>query len=375
MQARIILTVVLTILATAKAAQARPPEESTERMSDREQRGLRGPVKVCSEESTYPARENSEGKSTRQAHSQYTTEYDIDGRILSTRIVSPDGSQWITRSEYDRSGRPVKTTSGAQSKVPNVTTYSYDQQGRLYNISADNQSETPITFRYDEHGRKIKIEVSRPEDYQADVAIAGSPFAALDRAPNLPGGGTATTIYDDHDRPTEVQVHDALGELVNRGVRTYDALGRIVEEKQVLENLETIFPAEIRAKLGAELSVSEADLRRELRVKISNLMAGQSGPYSVSYSYDDRGQVTHTSRRVFNRCDEIETTYNQHGDPESEITLGSNTSPSSPSHSEVRNTYQYDEYDNWIRKAVSYRSSPDGEFQPSTVITRTLTYY
>jgi len=46
-----------------------------------------------------------------------------------------------------------------------------------------------------------------------------------------------------------------------------------------------------------------------------------------------------------------------------------------PSYSEVRYSYQYDQHENWIEKAVSYRSSPDATFQSSTVIKRTVTYY
>ena len=87
------------------------------------------------------------------------------------------------------------------------------------------------------------------------------------------------------------------------------------------------------------------------------------------------------SRRIFNRQEEIETTYNEHGDTESEITRSTrlaeetDPAPSSPSYSEVRYSYQYDQHENWIEKAVSYRSSPDGTFQSSTVTKRTVTYY
>ena len=37
-----------------------------------------------------------------------------------------------------------------------------------------------------------------------------------------------------------------------RSVRIYDSQGRIIEEKQILDNPETIIPAEIRAKLLEE---------------------------------------------------------------------------------------------------------------------------
>jgi hypothetical protein len=205
-----------------------------------------------------------------------------------------------------------------------------------------------------------------------------------DRAPNLPGGGSVTTIYDEHDRGTEVQVRDANGELVKRALRMYDAQGHIIEEKQILDNPETIIPTEARAKMLDESGLSADQLQRELRAQLTKLMAGQSGPYSVSYQYDTHGRVNHTTRRVFNQKEEIETMYNEHGDTESEIKRStrltaeadpSTPAPSLPSYSEVRYSYQYDQYENWTERAVLYRTSSGGAFQSSTVIKRTLAYY
>lgn len=353
-------------------------------MSDREQRGLRGLVKSCTEENTYPARTAADGKTYPEVHFEYTTEYDTDGRILATRSGNSDGSQWVVRYEYDASGRKLKIVSGVEGTAPTNTIYSYDQQGRLQNISNDARPDIPVSFHYDEHGRKTKIEISRSADYRPNTAVAGSPFEVVDRAPNLPGGGSATTIYDEHDRPTEVQVRDANGELVSRALRIYDAHGHVIEEKQILDTPETMIPSEIHAKMLAESGLPENQLLQELRARLTKLMAGQSGPYGVSYRCDTQGRVNHTSRRIFNVEEEIETVYNEYGDTESEITRStrpgaeadSNTpAASTSSYSEVRYSYQYDRHENWIDKAVSYRSSPHGTFQSSTVNRRTLAYY
>ena len=86
-------------------------------------------------------------------------------------------------------------------------------------------------------------------------------------------------------------------------------------------------------------------------------------------------------RRIFNREEEIETTYNEQGDKATEITRtisagGTEDAPLGPSeYSEARYTYQYDDYGNWTEQAVSYRSSPDGAFQSPLETRRTLTYY
>ena len=217
-------------------------------MSDREKRGLRGPVKSFTEESTYTfaGLTDAEGKPIPEVHSESTTEYDIGGRILALRDRNSDGSQWVTRYDYDASGRLLKISWGVQGQAGTSTTYSYDHQGRLQTIAADG-SDNPVTFRYDENGRKTKISISRPADYHPNVAVAGSPFEAVDRAPNLQGGGSATTIYDEHDRATEVQVRDANGELMNRAVRTYDAQGHILEEKQIWDDPVRMFPPDVSA--------------------------------------------------------------------------------------------------------------------------------
>ncbi len=113
-------------------------------------------------------------------------------------------------------------------------------------------------------------------------------------------------------------------------------------------------------------------------------MGGQPEPYSISYIYDTHGRITHTSRRIYNHRDEIETIYNEQGDVSSEVTRATRVdeesdpgtaAPGPPPYSEVSYSYKYDDRENWIEKAISYRSSLDGAFQPSTVTKRVLTYY
>jgi hypothetical protein len=376
-----LVSILLVLLVTADVT---PSEESNATMSEREQRGLRGPVKSCTETTTHPAVPDAEGTKYPETYFEHTTEYDPAGRILVARSRNSDGSQWVTRFSYDASGRLLKTASGVEGTAFTETTYSYDQQGRPRNISDDNKPDNPVTFHYDQRGRKTKVAVSRAADYRSDFAVAGSPFEVVDRAPNLPGGGIATTIYDERDHATEVQVTDARGELVSRAVRTYDAQGRVLEEKQIWDNPIAMFPLEARAKILEESGLSDDQLLHELRTQLPRLMADQPGPYSVSYRYDTHGRVHHTNRRIFNEGQEIETLYNEHGDIASEITRGTGligetdattAAPRLPSYSEVRYSYQYDQHENWIEQAITSRSNLDGAFQSSTVTKRTLTYY
>ena len=139
----------------------------------------------------------------------------------------------------------------------------------------------------------------------------------------MPGGGSATTFYDEGDRPNEVHVRNTEGKLVSRAVRIYDAQGRVVEEKQILESPETMFPADALEKmLEASGASSREELREQLRGQLTKLMGGQAGPFSIAYSYDAQGRVNQTRRQIFNRKDMIETSYNEHGDMAAEITRG-----------------------------------------------------
>jgi hypothetical protein len=176
----------------------------------------------------------------------------------------------VAQYGHDASGRLLKTTSGVKGAALIDTTYSYDQQGTLQKISSHGRPD--ISFHYDERGRKTKIEISLPQDYRPNTAHAGFPFEVADCAPNLPGGGSATTIYDEHDRATEVQVRDASGEMVNRAVRTYDPQGHVIEEKQNLDNPETMIPAELRAKMLEQSGLSADQLRQDLRAQITKLI-------------------------------------------------------------------------------------------------------
>jgi hypothetical protein len=168
--------------------------------------------------------------------------------------------------------------------------------------------------------------------------------------------------------------------VVSRTIRIYDEQGRIAEEQQILDNPETIIPAESRSRILKESGMSLEDLREQL----TRLMGGQAGPFSIAYSYDTRGNIKQTLRRIFIREEVIETTYNEQGDKAADITREKQISsqkeesapiPGLPAYSEVRYSYEYDEHNNWVKEIISYRSSPDGTFESSSEHQRTLSYY
>jgi len=346
--------------------------------------GLRGPVKSCREETTLAGVPGVRD----EIRFGSTTEYDREGRVSSTRALQSDGSPWITQYEYSPSGQLLKVVSGTEGKEKSVTSYVYDGQGRIQRIVPDKQSEgpisfQPISFQDDEHGRRTSTVSSSAADYRPNMATGGGPFEGLTFAPNLPGGGTSTTIYDEHDRPIAVEVRDAKGELVMHATRTYDSQGRVIDEKQSHDNLAAMFSPEAHEKALQEAGISSEQFATLLQAELPKLMGGQSEAYTVSYSYDAHGRVSHTSRRIFNQQEEIDTTYNDQGDVESEITRstqtpaadGSPSIPAQPPYSEVRYSYQYDDHGNWTEKTTSYRSSADEDFQSPSTVKRALTYY
>jgi len=62
-----------------------------EAASDRSRAGLRGPVKICVQESTYPAVTASDGRQFPERTMRIETEYDQEGRLVSTRTGNSDG--------------------------------------------------------------------------------------------------------------------------------------------------------------------------------------------------------------------------------------------------------------------------------------------
>jgi len=256
-------------------------------MSDLEKYGLRGPVRTCVEESTHAGAMTADGTQIPQWTSSYTREFSSEGRLVATRMRNSDGSEFISRKTYDGSGRPLKDEWGNEGGPTTESVCIYDDRGKLLKITNSSRPDNPVTFQYDERGRMIRVQVSRPEDYQPNGAYACSPFEAADLPPNLPGGGSATTLHDEQDRPIEVHVRDASGQVISRAVRSYDEEGRVSEEHTIWERPESMFPPEAQAgflKTGIPIE--------ELRRQMMKLMGGEPGPSSIAYSYDAQGRVT-----------------------------------------------------------------------------------
>lgn len=329
---------------------------------NRGESGLRGPVRTCTETTTYPST---------AATTEWTSEFDSAGRLTATIVHNPDGSEFETRRFYNGAGLLLKATSGMKGGTPTEVVNHYDSSGKIQSTTSSASAQDIATYSYDGQGRKTKIQTSRPEDYRSNVASAGSPFGAADRAPNLPGGGSATTYYDEHDRPYKVEVRDDEGTLVTRALRSYDEKGNVADETQVLDDPVAIIPAQARARI---LQGSGATTE-ELRAELTKFLGGCTGPYSVKYERDDQGRVIRMVRQIFNTEESIESSYNEHGDLARELTHSQGGVAGEGYDSEASYSYQYDANGNWTEKIVSYRNAPDSSFTISSKANRQLTYY
>jgi YD repeat-containing protein len=353
--------------------------------SEREQNGLRGTVRSVEEETTYPAQTLADGSQIAGMKAWSKTEYDRDGRIVairrqgSSRGGGYDGVEWVTHYIYSPAGLLLKMTFGKEGEPACETVNHYDDQGHLQSTTNSGSPGNPILFRYDSQGRKTRVAIVHPPEIPPGTGAVSMSIEAFfdhpERAPNLPEGGTAITLYDANDRPTEVQLHDPAGTIVSRTVRIYDDRGNIIEERQTLEDPLRILPATAQNNILSESGASAQDLREQL----AQFLGAPAETYSCRYEYDKLGRKTHTIQTMFNHAeDRSETSYNDHGDVAKETSTNKTDEGdglTERSQSEVIYSYVYDSMGNWtVRKSTS-RTLPDGSASDSGEVRRTVEYY
>jgi YD repeat-containing protein len=329
-------------------------------MSDRETSGLRGPVRVCVEESV-----GSLG-------SKSSREYTLDGKLLTVRYDYADGSE-------------------------SVFTYAYDGAGRSLSIT-NNRNADRSDFRYDEHGSVTEILTFDPKTIarNRNAATAVSAWDTARSGIGVPMGGTVTVLHEENRRPVELQVRGAEGGLVARVVRSYNAEGRISEERPTLENPAALFLERMSPEERNQLSPTHL---KAMNKAVTTMSHGQRKSGKV-YSYDAHGRVTQLRETSFAFEKTTTILYNDHGDVvHVSISVGNNAvllhsvsysvdeegnltpgeAPSgTPQHlplfplEEIHYSYQYDGYGNWTRQTTI---GGPGSGTAAGERHRTLTYY
>jgi hypothetical protein len=359
--------------------------------SDRDRAELRGPVRTCVEETILP-----DG-------SKYltTTDYSPDGRLFTRRHTNSDGSEWVTTQTYDSAGHLAKTVSGKIGEPYAETLYTYDEAGRLLTIMDGPERGGRVDFHYHEQGRKTTIRRFDPKELkQVQNAVSAlTPWDTAESGMGIPPDGKVITVYDENDQPTEQQIRDVGEHIVCRNVRTYDANGRILEEKQIQENPALLFAERFIAEQQVKLTGSQLEA---MNSALKLMLAGQNGT-GISYSYDAQGRAIEVRERNFAFVRVRTTRYNEQGDKAEErtniavnsvIPIGVPHSlnkdgtlvPSGPAanvpalggvpqDSETHYSYKYDNYGNWTEETVSCRVRRADAFESSTGRQRSLTYY
>jgi hypothetical protein len=160
----------------------------------------------------------------------------------------------------------------------------------------------------------------------------------------------------------------------------YDEERRLVEQSQTTEMEET-FPPEMLAQLNA------AQART-----VQTIFGRGSQWWKQVHRYDAAGRRVETISSWGPLGEERRTmAYNEYGDLREEklfrgtkeisidgegsiVPTREHPSAGEPS-SEVRFSYEYDEYGNWIERVVSGRHGPEESFSVSSVERRRITYH
>lgn len=358
--------------------------------SDREKAGLRGPVRSVVHERTYAPVTSADGSISPELSTWMKTVYDRKGRTSavwgrnSSRYHGLGNDLYVTLYAYTDAGQLQRKTLETNGDRQSEISYRYDDRCRLQSITNSKDPDNPIAFHYDANGLKAKITVAKPSDNPEGgngSAVSYSPsylFGTETGAVGLPGGSTSITLYDDLDRPVEVQTRNAAGEVVYRTLREYDAQGNVLAEKQTMDDVLRIIPAAQQKQILADGDVSA----KELRDQITQMLGDGSEMGSTRFTYDEQDREVLRIDKSLGRIDQrVQTSYNEHGDVAKETwqvtTTGMPDAESNgTSTSERVYTYEYDIYGNWIVKKTSSRTLPDSNLKDTGDIERrTIDYY
>jgi len=200
-----------------------------------------------------------------------------------------------------------------------------------------------------------------------DSASASPVWDSAQLGFGVPMGGNVMMIYDSDDRPTEMQVRSADGQLVTRIVRTYDAQGRLTGEKPLEQNLGLLIFDRMPPEKRASLSPDQIQAIQEW--KGLNALGTEAGR---TFAYDAKGRITQTRERDLIGEKKTTILYNEQGNKAHERTTfkkNPEIPTGVPLDSDLRYAYQYDSYGNWTERTET-RAEGSSEYTR-----RMLTYY
>jgi hypothetical protein len=289
--------------------------------------------------------------------------------VLSLVSSSPAFSQTLSDRENDGLRGPVSTV------IEKTVTTKYSPDGKLL---APIRSFTSAP-EADSLWRKL-LPVGLP------TVLGGG----------VPEGGKVTTLYDENNQATELQIHGADGNIIYKIVRTYDTNGRVIEEKIIWGNLAAYIPDNLSEEQRARLGGPE-EFKRVVIIETA-MMRGKA-QVGAFYTFDEQNRLVKKVERGSVAEKTTTIIYNDQGDEAEEqiifadnsalpsgvllgvdkagnaVAIEPDATPTPPAVREgytVRYAYQYDSFGNWVQR-TEIASQNQAEFQE--VRNRTLSYY
>ena len=275
-------------------------------------------------------------------------------------------------TEVDRDGKIVEWR-GNTSHGRVERKYVYEQAGRLIRISGSNDDWVD-EFRYDELGRKTRIRaVPSRADRGRHAFGVGAAFDATVKGETLQDGGTLETTYNEHDQPVEAKLLDDEGMVLARVAYTYDADGRLSQEKLTTEN--PSLPRAFRDQIPVEHRAATLEQMKTQLAEISQ-RTGLFGDSVRTYVYGEKGRLAERHMRTGPIREDITWCHNERGD-EIELTRTAGGFPRetgeiSEPPLKTSYAYEYDEHGNWTCRTAACEV---GGTKTTRSQVRQLTYY
>jgi YD repeat-containing protein len=353
-------------------------------MSDLARWELRGPVRTLR---TQFAEWNPEAGDWWPLKNRFVATFRADGQLSEIEHHNPDGSVPRDVRVYDDAGRLAEDQWWSNDVLTRRVVHTYDVGGRsalAVTVDSNGTKHEAERSQYDENGRKTKVvflPVPETSGATCSTGSCGTMYGVegTDVAYSAPGATTSTTIYDEHERPSEVSFYDADNALVSRVEFSRDQDGRVLSER-----MEFAGPGGL---LGPAFDANvPADERASMMELLKTVFDDQA--FSVAtYAYDEKGRRIETIRRMGKLSEErVTVRYDDFDNPVEEVRSNVNRemrmddgvvkTEERLSHVQhVGFKYQYDAHANWTERIVSQALEPNADERPSNIERRTISYY
>jgi hypothetical protein len=345
---------------------------------------LRGPVRILR---THFAEWNPDTGDWWPLKNRVVAIFRPDGLLSEIEHHNPDGSVPREVRLYDEGGRLTEGQWWANDVLTSRVLHTYDVEGRhssSMSVDAHGTERRAELSRYDDIGCRTKVVFLPVPESSAESCSTSScgmlyGIEGTDAAYSAPGATTSTTTYDDSERPSEVNFHDANNAMVCRVVFSRDEHGRVQSERMQFDRQATFF--------GQAIDVNvPTDERASLATLLSTVFEDHTFSLAT-YAYDEKGRRIETVRRMGQLSEERMTCrYDDYDNPVEQVTVhlsrdmkiedGAVKIEERPSHVQhIRFEYQYDAYGNWTERVVCERTEPNADERRSNIERRTITYY